>query len=122
MTYRNDETLQCLDCGRLIAWSYSKQRHFKEKGWPPPKYCRVCKGKRDDYHRSSQRDHPSPVVPDVLPKKQPRIDATSLRKPIIEKPKRPSWWANPLNRINALLLFLVVLAAVVLIMLFLEMY
>lgn len=124
MTWRNDETIICAECGRPFHWSYRQQRHFREIKNKQPKHCPECIEVRRGRLRSSESDHP---LSNFYPQGNPLLkkpDAPTIGKPAIPpiKGERPSWWANSLYRINILLGLLITLAVVILIILLLALF
>ena len=102
MTFRNDETIQCVRCGRHFTWSYDEQRVFRERNLHQPKRCPQCREIARGEQRSSQIDHEGPPI-----FVQPKPDRKPTQMPL--RGKRPSWWDNPRNRNTAVLLLLVFL-------------
>ena len=64
MTFRNDETISCAECGRPFPFTYEQQRRARENHKRPPRYCRECQAAISSERRSSQFDHPARGVPD----------------------------------------------------------
>lgn len=110
MTFRNDETIQCVRCGRHFTWSYGEQRYYHEHNLHRPKRCPQCREIVRGEQRSSQIDH---EVPPIFV--QPKPDRKPTQMPL--RGKRPSWWADPLNRNTLLLLLLISLFIVIILIL-----
>ena len=41
-----DMKIKCQDCGTEFIFSVSEQKFYKEKGFTPPKRCRLCRQNR----------------------------------------------------------------------------
>ncbi len=42
-----DKYIVCKDCGKSFLFSAKTQKHFKLKGWEPPKRCKECRDFRN---------------------------------------------------------------------------
>ncbi|MCA9942957.1 MAG: zinc-ribbon domain containing protein [Anaerolineales bacterium] len=119
MTWRNDETIICAECGRPFHWSYRQQRHFRDIKKEQPKHCPECIEIRRGRLRSSEIDHPSSTL---YPQGNPLLkkpDTPKIGKPAIPPSSkvRPSRETNPQyinNVVLALLVFLFVITLVIL--------
>ena len=38
-----DKVIKCQHCGQNFAWTAGEQKFYAEKGFQPPKHCRICR-------------------------------------------------------------------------------
>lgn len=116
MTFRNDETISCAECGRPFPFTYEQQRRARENHKRPPMYCRECHAILSNQRRSSQSDHPTRPVPDwAIPTSLPTAPTTppeqQQERPLVEK--RPSPPGPSRAAFNVLLVALVIAICIV---------
>lgn len=119
MTFRNDETISCAECGRPFPFTYEQQRRARENHKRPPRYCRECNAILSNQQRSSQSDHPVRPVPDwAIPPSLPTAPTTPTtppeqkqERPLVEK--RPSPVKPSRAALNVLLVALVIAFCIV---------
>lgn len=95
MTFRNDETISCAECGRPFPFTYEQQRRARENHKRPPRYCRECQAAISSERRSSQFDHPARGVPDwgmttSLPTTPTTPPEQKQERPLVEKRASPA--------------------------------
>ena len=44
----NDVKIKCQECGEEFVFTANEQRFYEEKGFIPPKRCRLCRQKRKE--------------------------------------------------------------------------
>jgi ribosomal protein L33 len=49
-----DKTLICSDCGQEFVWTEGEQKFYLEKGLNQPKFCPICRGKRQAEEKFKQ--------------------------------------------------------------------
>ncbi len=57
-----DRDLSCADCGEMFTWEKGEQAFYEQKGFPPPKRCKLCRQElkrkqRADEQREAQNGH-----------------------------------------------------------------
>ena len=41
-----DKIIKCQDCGKEFVFTVNEQKFYEEKGFTPPKRCKVCRDAR----------------------------------------------------------------------------
>ncbi|MBP6472453.1 MAG: hypothetical protein KBE23_08385 [Chloroflexi bacterium] len=116
MTFRNDETISCAECGRPFPFTYEQQRRAREAHKQPPMYCRECHAILSNQRRSSQSDHPTSPVPDWPIAQLPSTPPPVKPAPEPERPLPP----GPSPTFNNLLLVALVIAFCIVAWLFMQ--
>ena len=51
-----DKTLQCIDCKQDFDFTKGEQEFYQDKGFTPPKRCKVCRDKKKQERGNTGRD------------------------------------------------------------------
>ena len=50
-----DIKIKCQDCGTEFIFSTAEQKFYEEKGFNPPKRCRLCRQNKKNKYNSQER-------------------------------------------------------------------